>query len=142
MGAAAHAGLCAAAGACRARSRRWWGQLAFGLRFDNGLVALVIGAAGVSILLSLFLYPPAKRLSDTEASLTFLFDIAQLSCLLYLTGGITNPFALLVMAPVAVAAMALRPRSTLLLSLVAIALITLVSVAYRPCALPTARCWM
>ncbi|NBB99233.1 MAG: ActS/PrrB/RegB family redox-sensitive histidine kinase [Alphaproteobacteria bacterium] len=108
------------------------GQLAFGLRFDTGLVALVIGAAGVSILLSLFLYPPAKRLSDTEASLTFLFDIAQLSLLLYLTGGITNPFALLVMAPVAVAAMALRPRSTLLLSAVAIALITLVSITYRP----------
>ncbi|SUZ31366.1 Sensor histidine kinase RegB [Roseibaca ekhonensis] len=108
------------------------GQLTFGLRFDNGLVALVIGAAGVSILLSLFLYPAAKRLSDTEASLTFLFDIAQLSLLLYLTGGITNPFALLVMAPVAVAAMALRPRSTLLLSLVAIALITLVSITYRP----------
>lgn len=108
------------------------GQLAFGLRFDNGLVALVMGAAGVSIMLSLFLYPAAKRLSDTETSLTFLFDIAQLSCLLYLTGGITNPFALLVMAPVAVAAMALRPRSTLLLSLVAIALITLVSLTYRP----------
>lgn len=108
------------------------GQVAFGLRFDAGLVALVIGAAGVSILLSLFLYPAAKRLSDTEASLTFLFDIAQLSLLLYLTGGITNPFALLVMAPVAVAAMALRPRSTLLLSLVAIALITLVSITYRP----------
>lgn len=108
------------------------GQVAFGLRFENGLVALVIGAAGVSILLSLFLYPAAKRLSDTEASLTFLFDIAQLSCLLYLTGGITNPFALLIMAPVAVAATALRPRSTLLLSLVAIALITLVSITYRP----------
>jgi two-component system, sensor histidine kinase RegB len=108
------------------------GQLAFGLRFDNGLVALVIGAAGISVLLSLFLYPAAKRLSDTEASLTFLFDITQLSLLLYLTGGITNPFALLIMAPVAVAAMALRLRSTLLLSLVAIALITLVSVSYRP----------
>ena len=108
------------------------GHLAFGLRFDTGLVALVVGAAAVSILLSLFLYPPAKRLSDTEASLTFLFDIAQLSCLLYLTGGITNPFALLIMAPVAVAAMALRLRTTLLLSLVAIALITLVGLTYRP----------
>lgn len=108
------------------------GQLAFGLRFDYGLVALVIGAAAVSILLSLFLYPAAKRLSDTEATLTFMFDIAQLACLLYLAGGITNPFALLIMAPVAVSAMALRPRSTLLLSVMAIALITLVSVSYQP----------
>jgi len=106
--------------------------MAFGLRFETGLVALVVGAAGVSILLALFLFPAAKRLSETEASLTFLFDIAQLTCLLYLTGGITNPFALLIMAPVAVAAMALRLRTTLLLSLVAIALITLVSLTYRP----------
>ena len=58
-----------------------------------------------------------------------------------LTGGITNPFALLIMAPVAVAAMALRPRSTLVAVAVAIALITLVSAPTAPCALPTARCW-
>ncbi|MGY6705505.1 sensor histidine kinase RegB [Roseinatronobacter sp.] len=106
--------------------------LMFDLRFDMGLVALVIAASAVSILLALFLFPPTKRLSDVEASLTFLFDIAQLGCLLYLTGGITNPFALLIMAPVAISAMALPPRSTMMLALVAIALITLVSVAYQP----------
>lgn len=104
----------------------------FDLRFDMGLVALVIAAAAVSILLSLFLFPPTKRLSDVEASLTFLFDIAQLGCLLYLTGGITNPFALLIMAPVAISAMALQPRSTMMLALMATALISLVSVAYQP----------
>ncbi len=107
-------------------------QMTFGLRFDGALVAVVIGAAALTVVLSLFLYPAPKRLSDTEATLTFLFDIAQLSCLLYLTGGITNPFALLLMAPVAVSAMALTPRSTGLLGLVAIVLITALSVVYQP----------
>ena len=108
------------------------GVLVFDLALNLGLVALVMGAGAVSILLALVLFPATRRLSDTEAMLTFLFDIAQLCCLLYLTGGITNPFALLIMAPVAVAAMALPPRLTLLLTLVAIALITLLSVSYTP----------
>ena len=108
------------------------GVLVFDLSLDLGLLALVIGAAAVSVLLALVLFPATRRLSDTEAMLTFLFDIAQLCCLLYLTGGITNPFALLIMAPVAVAAMALPPRLTLLLTMVAIVLITVLSVSYQP----------
>ncbi|WP_071797684.1 sensor histidine kinase RegB [Natronohydrobacter thiooxidans] len=104
----------------------------FGLRFDVALVGLVVGAAGLSVLSSLMLFPQTKRLSEAEAFLTFLFDIALLVCLLYLTGGITNPFSLLILAPVAVAAMALRPRSALILSLIAIALVTLIAFSYQP----------
>lgn len=104
----------------------------FGLRFEVALVWLVMGAGALSILMSLVLFPLTKRLSETEAMLTFLFDIALLICLLYLTGGITNPFSLLVLGPVTVSAMALKPRSTLLLALVAIALLTLVSFTYQP----------
>lgn len=108
------------------------GMTLFDLRFDLTPVALVMAAAGVSILLALVLFPPTRRLSSTEAMLTFLFDIAQLSALLYLTGGITNPFALLITAPVAVAAMALPPRLTLLLTGVAIAFVSVLSVVYLP----------
>ena len=108
----------------------------FGLRFDITLVALVLGAAAISILTSLLLFPQTKRLSEGEALLTFLFDIAQIVCLLYLTGGITNPFTLLIMAPVAVSAMALRPRSTLILALFAIGLVTLISLTYQPLRFP------
>ncbi len=104
----------------------------FDLRFDRTLVCLVWGAGALSILASLLLFPQTKRLSDSEAMLTFLFDIALLICLLYLTGGITNPFALLVLGPVTVSAMALKPRSTLILALVAIALLTLISLTYQP----------
>lgn len=108
------------------------GMLVFDLRFDLTPVALVMAAAGVSILLALILFPPTRRLSSTEAMLTFLFDIAQLCALLYLTGGITNPFALLITAPVAVAAMALPPRLTLMLTLVAITLVSVLAVFYQP----------
>ena len=108
------------------------GMALFDLRFNLALVAVVIGAAALSILLALVLFAPNRRLSDLEAMLTFLFDITQLCCLLYLTGGITNPFALLIMAPVAVAATALRPRQTIVLTVVAIVMITLLSLVYQP----------
>ncbi|TVP73432.1 MAG: sensor histidine kinase [Rhodobacteraceae bacterium] len=107
-------------------------QLYFGLQYEAPLVWLVMGAAALSILTSLLLFPQTKRLSETEAFLTFLFDIALLVCLLYLTGGITNPFSLLILAPIAVSAMALRPRSTLILSSIAIALVTLIALNYQP----------
>lgn len=104
----------------------------FGLRFDVSLASLVIGAATLSILSSLLLFPQTRRLSEAEAFLTFLFDIALLVCLLYLTGGITNPFSLLILAPVAVAAMALRARSMLILALIAIALVSVIALSHQP----------
>ncbi|MGY6549462.1 MAG: sensor histidine kinase RegB [Roseinatronobacter sp.] len=107
-------------------------ELFVGLDYDRPLVWLVMGAAALSILCSWLMFPATKRLTDTEAFLTFLFDIALLVCLLYLTGGITNPFSLLILAPVAVSAMALKPRSTLILSLLAIALVTLIAWRHEP----------
>ncbi len=103
-----------------------------GLRFDVVLVWLVMGAAALSILMSLFLFPQTRRLSESEALLTFVFDILQLVCLLYLTGGVTNPFSLLILAPVAVAAMALSPRSSLVLAVIAVALVSVIGVTYQP----------
>jgi len=45
-----------------------------------------------------------------------LFDTLQLSLLLAFTGGLNNPFALLILAPVTIAATVLPTRSTLLLA--------------------------
>ena len=50
-----------------------------------------------------------RRLSEREAVLTLLFDLCQLGALLYLTGGLGNPFALLIMAPVTISAAVLTP---------------------------------
>jgi two-component system sensor histidine kinase RegB len=49
-----------------------------------------------------------------------IFDVTQLSALLYLTGGLLNPFAVLLLSPVVVSATLLRRRETLqLIGLVA-----------------------
>lgn len=97
------------------------------LRLSLGLCYLVVGMSVAANIVSYFAFPKNRRLSDPEGMLVLLFDLAQLSLLLYLTGGLTNPFALLIIAPVIISASALQSRTTVLLGIVAIGLISLVS---------------
>jgi two-component system sensor histidine kinase RegB len=102
-------------------------SLYLGLALDLGLALAAIGASVVFNLASIIIYPENKRLSERETMLTLLFDLAQLVFLLYLTGGLSNPFALLILAPVTISATALKLRSTLFLGLMAIFLISVVA---------------
>ena len=56
--------------------------------------------------------------SATELLLALSFDIIQLAGLLYLTGGLTNPFSILLLAPIAVSAALLGFNSTAVLVIV------------------------
>lgn len=93
---------------------------------------LVVGAAVIVNLASGSFFPENTRLGDRAAMLTLLFDTSQLALLLYLTGGLNNPFALLMLAPATIAATALQARATVLLGLVTIALVTIVAVTNVP----------
>lgn len=106
----------------------------FALQIDLplGPCSMVVGAAIIANLVAIYVFPQNKRLAEREALPTLLFDLLQLSALLYLTGGLTNPFALLVLAPVTVSASALTLRSTLILGAASILLITLVAVFNVP----------
>lgn len=92
----------------------------YGIQLPLGLCYMAVGASIIANLISSFVYPENKRLSEFEAMLTLLFDLSQLSFLLYLTGGLTNPFALLILAPVTISASALELRTTILLGALAI----------------------
>jgi two-component system sensor histidine kinase RegB len=76
--------------------------------------------------------PSSARIDDREATIFLAFDIVQLAVLLYLTGGLTNPFALLLMAPVAIGATILSLASNIALSLLTIASIGLLGVLHQP----------
>ena len=68
------------------------------------------GVIGMSALLNIILrmvYPITKRLENRPAFFILVFDSLQLSGLLYLTGGLENPFSLLFLAPVIVSATSL-----------------------------------
>jgi two-component system sensor histidine kinase RegB len=74
------------------------------------------------------------RLDDPTAALLLGFDVVQLAALLYLTGGLQNPFAILIIAPVAVSATLLSRKATAVLTLLAISSVSLL--AYFRLALP------
>jgi len=81
-----------------------------GFDVDIGLSMAVIGiAALVNIAVSVGL-PLDRRVSDAEAIAQLGFDIGQLALLLYLNGGIENPFAILFLAPVVTSATTLSKR--------------------------------
>ena len=59
----------------------------------------------LSIILNFFSYFIQKSnitLSDKKTFLFLMFDITQLVGLLYLTGGVFNPFIILILAPIIV----------------------------------------
>lgn len=91
-----------------------------------GYVTTVIALAVLANILSYYGYPENKRLSEREATLWLFFDLMQLGLLLFLTGGLNNPFALLVLAPVTIAATVLYLGNTAFLGLTAIAMITVI----------------
>lgn len=104
----------------------------FELTLPMGLCYMVVGAAIIANLVSMFVFPERRRLSDVESMFVLMFDLAQLNLLLYLTGGLTNPFALLIVAPVIISASALPLRMTIILGLTAICFVTGVSLENIP----------
>lgn len=104
----------------------------YDMQLPLGLCYLAVGTSIIANLVSVLVYPENKRLSEAEAMLTLLFDLSQLSFLLYLTGGLANPFALLILAPVTISASALELRTTLFLGSLSIVFITLISFVHVP----------
>ncbi len=107
-------------------------QWAFSLDVDLGLIGFVIGLAVTANLISLFVYPQDTRLNERQAILMLLFDTGQLVLLLFLTGGLHNPFAMLIIVPVTVAAMALSMRATVIVGTVTILLVTFIALQHIP----------
>ena len=74
----------------------------------------------------------SPRIGPHLAAWLLTFDVAQLATLLYLTGGLQNPFAFLLLGPVLVAAMALPPRYTLTVGAFAVVCATALLFHHEP----------
>jgi len=99
------------------------GQLAavlvvhFGLEFEVPIwacLAVIALAAVLNVALRVS-FRQTQWLEPDRAAWLLTFDIAELAALLYLTGGLENPFAFLLLGPVLISATALPPRMTLLI---------------------------
>jgi two-component system, sensor histidine kinase RegB len=96
--------------------------VAQGLEFDVPVLACV-AIVGVSALLNLALqvaFNPMQRLEPVYAAALLALNIVELAALLFLTGGLQNPFSFLFLAPVLISAAVLPLRLTIALGLLAV----------------------
>lgn len=105
-------------------------QQVYGLQFELAFCYFAVGVSIVGNLLATFLYPENKRLSEGENLCMVLFDLFQLGFLLFLTGGLNNPFALLLLGPVTISATALGLRSTIVLNVAAMIVVTFLALCH------------
>ena len=94
----------------------------YGLDFELPIwacLAVIALSGGLNIALRLRFHT-TQRLEPDRAAWLLAFDIVELTGLLFLTGGLQNPFAFLFLGPVLLSATALPPRFTLLLGALAV----------------------
>ena len=106
----------------------------YGLEFALPLSAcmgVIVVAAWLNVALRLRFHS-TQRLEPDRAAWLLAFDIAELAVLLFLTGGLQNPFAFLFLGPVLLSATALPPRFTVMLGGFAVACATMLVFVHYP----------
>ena len=86
------------------------------------------------IVTNIFLQFKEKRnlLSDFSSTIYLAYDLTQLTALVFLTGGITNPFVLLLVIPSVVSSTFLSLKSTINLSFITASFLLILTVYYFP----------
>lgn len=108
--------------------------VAYGLKFPLPVsicFALIACSAWMNLLLT-FRYPAAHRLTPLSAFAILTFDSLQLAGLLYMTGGLTNPFSVLLTVPVVISAASLPLRLTAVLGVLVMAAASLLVFFHSP----------
>jgi two-component system sensor histidine kinase RegB len=108
--------------------------VSYGLQFEfNTFLCLLVIAGSVSLNIFLHLrYSANFRVGENAAVSLLAFDILQLALLLFLTGGLANPFSLLLIVPVIISATTQSYRQILLLGTLAIAAISFLAFFHLP----------
>jgi two-component system sensor histidine kinase RegB len=106
----------------------------YGLEFAMpiwGCLAVIGLAAWLNIALSLR-FRQAQRLEPARVAALLAFDIGELALLIFLTGGLENPFSFFLLAPVLISATALPPRLTVVLGAFAVITTTILAFYHYP----------
>ena len=96
------------------------------------LIAYVIISFGLITNLYLQFGISSIILKDLYASIFLVFDLVQLAVLLYLTGGISNPFSILIIIPAVVSSTFLSMGTTIMLGILTIIFLFLLTIFHYP----------
>ena len=107
----------------------------FSFKFDLILENLIIIIGALSNLYLIYIHQRTQLL-DKEAFFFLLLDITQLSFLIYLTGGIANPFSIFLIIPAIFSTSNLGFRSNLLLIIITVVIIVFLTFFKQPLPYP------
>ena len=105
----------------------------FYVGFDLPLIfcSLTIFCGGLTNIFIQFNFRK-NQLSNIESTILLFYDVIQLSVLIYLTGGVTNPFIIFLIVPALISSTLLNLASTLFLSIITIMSLVLLTLNYYP----------
>ena len=106
--------------------------LVFNIKIPFFESLIVVFLSVVINFYSYYLEKKNKSISNTQAFLFLFFDMIQLGILLFLTGGIVNPFSILIVAPVITSASYLPALLTIILSFFSIIIIVILKFYFIP----------
>ena len=107
----------------------------FDLRFDFLTANLIILVGILSNFYLIFIYKKVQ-ISERSSFIFLLIDILQLAILLYLTGGISNPFIIFLIIPSVFSSSNLGFKISLFLVLITTLLILILTFFYQPLPYP------
>ena len=91
----------------------------------------ILSSVTLNIVVS-FKSLPTRTLTANETALYLIFDSIQLIALLYITGGLTNPFCILIIAPFIISATYLDLFRIIITGVISILSVTLLAFYYQP----------
>ena len=105
----------------------------FILKFDLPIIfcSLTIFCGGLTNIFIQFNFKK-NVLNNTESTILLFYDVLQLSVLIYLTGGVTNPFVMFIIVPAVVSSTLLNIASTLFLTIISIFSLLILTFNYLP----------
>jgi len=102
----------------------------FSFAFFECLIVILFSVL-INVYLGFFL-KNTQRLNNFWATFSVLYDVLQLSLLLYYTGGLTNPFSILMIVPSTIAITFLSKRSSIFLATISILSISILANQHKP----------
>ena len=105
----------------------------FYVGFDLPLIfcSLTIFCGGLTNIFIQFNFRK-NQLSNIESTILLFYDVIQLAVLIYLTGGVTNPFIIFLIVPALISSTLLNLASTIFLSMITIMSLILLTFNYYP----------
>ena len=111
----------------------------FDFEFSQYLNCLII--VGIGIATNIFLHFQTKdnQLDNLQSTIYLAYDIIQLGVLLYLTGGVTNPFIIIIIVPSVFSSKYLNLRTSIFLASLTLFILLIISFYYLELPYPEER---